>query len=148
MRLRDLNVVDVASGIFVLSLGIFVTWVASGYPLGTPRQLGPGAFPVALGAILAGLGVVILLMAVRSASQLPESRLRPFAAVLAGLLAFALTLEDFGLVPATASLIVLSSLAQDRVRFRTALTSVFVLSASGVLVFEYLLRMPLHAFVW
>src|SRR3990172_68685 len=148
MRLRDLNVVDIASGIFVLSLGIFVILVAGGYPLGTPRQLGPGAFPVALGVILAGLGVAILASAARSVNYLPEARLRPFMAVLAGLLAFALLLENFGLVPATVSVIVLSSLAPDRVPLRAALISAVVLSVGGVVLFEYLLGMPLHAFTW
>ena len=49
----------------MIVIGLFAVWYAQRYAFGSPRQMGPGFFPVVLGWVLAGLGVLILLPALR-----------------------------------------------------------------------------------
>ena len=48
-----------AGGIFVLIGGAFVVG-SLGYELGTPLRMGPGYFPLLVGAILAALGLAVV----------------------------------------------------------------------------------------
>jgi hypothetical protein len=54
---------DFVGGILVLLIGIGAMVQGQTYNIGTLNRMGPGYFPVALGAILAGIGGVILIAA-------------------------------------------------------------------------------------
>jgi hypothetical protein len=54
---------DFVGGILVLLIGIGAMVQGQTYSIGTLNRMGPGYFPVALGAILAGIGGVMLIAA-------------------------------------------------------------------------------------
>jgi hypothetical protein len=72
----------------------------------------------------------------------------PFLLIAAGILAFAILLERFGLVAATVALVILVSLADGRNNFITIAVNAIALSIFGVVVFIWGLRLPLAPFVW
>jgi len=59
------------------------------------------------------------------------------------ILAFALVVERLGLIIAVASLVLLTALAQGRPNLKSIVGVTLFLSAMGVLLFLYLLRIPL-----
>lgn len=143
-----INVGETITAGAIVAFGIFMLYLGSSYSMGSLSQMGPGYFPVMLGALTALIGVATLFEVRRSSSPMPEIPWRGAAFVLAGLLAWALTAERFGLVPATFAVIILSNLARPPVRiFATAMTAV-IASAMSVLVFIYGFALPLRAFNW
>ena len=108
---------DVAGGLVLILLGVAVSGYAfSQYDLGTLRRMGPGMFPTILGIALALLGLLQVIPALTRPGQMPEIRVFSPLFVLSGCAAFALTLTSFGLLPAVAALIVVSSLAELEIR--------------------------------
>ena len=57
------NQTDFFSGLLFMALGVAFAWGASKYPIGTAAQMGPGYFPLLLGALLGLLGAVIVFKA-------------------------------------------------------------------------------------
>ena len=105
-----------------MSLGLFVALYAAGhYPIGQAARMGPGFFPVALGWILAGLGLAIALLALRKTVHVlhpPPFALRPLIAVPASMATFSLLVTPLGLVPATFALVFVAAFAERKFRLR------------------------------
>lgn len=57
------NYQDFYAGLMFLIFGGLAAWLSTSYNMGTGARMGPGYFPFWLGAILAGLGLIILLKA-------------------------------------------------------------------------------------
>lgn len=57
------NYPDFYAGLMFIIFGGLAAWLSTSYNMGTGARMGPGYFPFWLGAILAGLGVIILLKA-------------------------------------------------------------------------------------
>ena len=57
------NYQDFYAGLMFIIFGGLAAWLSTSYNMGTGARMGPGYFPFWLGAILAGLGVIILLKA-------------------------------------------------------------------------------------
>jgi hypothetical protein len=47
----------VAAGLLFTAIGLGTAIIASDYPLGTTRNIGPGCFPIMIGIVLTLLGV-------------------------------------------------------------------------------------------
>lgn len=145
---RAINGGETLAALVVLALGIFVAWEGSAYRIGSVTRMGPGFVPLLLGLILIGLGIGLVLGAVRAKTPAPRLPLRAFAAVMGAIIVFALLAERFGLVPATIGLVVLASLAERPLRPWTVALAAILLSAVGVLVFIHIFNMPLAALDW
>ncbi|MEX0591262.1 MAG: tripartite tricarboxylate transporter TctB family protein [Xanthobacteraceae bacterium] len=145
---RSLNSGEIAAALVVCALGGFLIWQGSGYPLGSLNRMGPGFFPVGLGIILMGFGAALVLEVKRLDTPPPEWHVRSFVAIMAGLLAFALMLEPFGLVPATVALAVLSSLGDPPLRPRAIAATALALAGIGYFVFLRGFGVQLDAFRW
>ncbi|MGY6412022.1 MAG: tripartite tricarboxylate transporter TctB family protein [Alkalilacustris sp.] len=102
---------EVVAGLVCIALGAAVVWIASDYRFGTPRRMGPGFFPVTLGVILAGLGVLIVLTGLRDRTALPRMYLRPLTVLPLTILAFALLLPRVGFGPAAAVVVLAAGFA-------------------------------------
>ena len=50
---------DFFAGLLFIAIGLGFAWGATDYELGSTARMGPGYFPMALGALLAALGAVI-----------------------------------------------------------------------------------------
>ena len=108
---------DIAGGAVLMAVGIGFAWYAvQSYNVGSLRRMGPGAFPAGLGVILAVLGLLQAVPAFFRAGVMPEIRVWSPIFVLAGLAGFALVIRPFGLVPAVFAVILVSSLADLRIR--------------------------------
>lgn len=147
MKVTILNRRDSIAGLFFILLGLAGSHTASGYPLGSAMRMGAGYFPLLLGAVLAVLGAIVLIRSVRVTDDEPADddgfALRPAVLVGAGVIVFALVVQQLGLVLATVALTLVSGHAHREVRFGELLGLSAVLSAFGVAVFAYGLGVPL-----
>ena len=145
---------DLAGGALVAALGLGVAAVAHGYRLGTLRRMGPGYFPLLLGAILIVTGGLIALGGMRRASPHAASRpagsadWRGAAAVVAGLVAFAVLGRWGGLLPASFACVFLSALGDRRNRPAVAAALALAMTLVAVVVFHLVLRVQLPLLRW
>lgn len=141
---------DLIAGLLFIALGTFVaTYASSHYTVGGPARMGPGFFPVALGWVLALLGAVVTLLALRRTALVaaaPRIGLRPLLAVPASVLAFGLIVEPLGLVPATLALTAIVVFAEHPVRWRRTVLLALSLAVISWLIFIVGLQMSLPAF--
>ena len=145
---------SLAGGVFMLC-GLVFAWGARAYPLGTSARMGPGYFPFVLGLALALVGALLLVQASvrqrREVEPLGPWAWRPLLCVLGANIAFGVLLAGvpawgwppMGLVPAVVVLTVLASLGAGPLHWRGVLALAAVLALGSVLVFVYLLRLPL-----
>jgi hypothetical protein len=118
------------------------------YDPGSLSRMGPGFFPAALGFVLALLGLLVLLPALRRAGDWPVPHFRPFFTILLSLAAFALTVRAVGMVPATFILVGIAAFAQHEVRLLPTFALGGALAAIAVLIFAQGLGVVLPAFAW
>jgi putative tricarboxylic transport membrane protein len=141
---------DLIGGSALIVIGLWATLQAwFDYPLGTVGHMGPGMFPAGVGVLLALTGVLVFVPALfRAGPALAKPDLRAFFFVLLALVLFALTVDTFGLIPATAVLTVASVLADNKVGIIGTIVLTAVLSAIAILVFSVGLGIPLEPFKW
>ncbi|KAB8197865.1 tripartite tricarboxylate transporter TctB family protein [Nonomuraea phyllanthi] len=138
---------DVVVGtIFVLIGGAFVVG-SLGYELGTPLRMGPGAFPLLVGAIVAALGLAIVVKGFIAGEVIPFGRIpwRAIAAIVVALLFFGFTVRGLGFVVTSAVTALVTTLASSRVRLLTAVAVAAGLTVASTLIFVVglQLRLPL-----
>lgn len=140
---------DIAAGVVLFVSGLAVAWYAiNTYDLGVMTRMGPGMFPMALGFVLAGLGILIVIPALFQAGSKLEVRVWTPLFVLAGIGAFALIVRPFGMVPAIFGVVIISSFAELEVRpVSLALLSIS-LCVLAWLIFLVGLGIPVPLFRW
>jgi hypothetical protein len=148
MRRTLPNVPEIIAGLAIVLLGMFTAYEATSYEIGTVAMMGAGFFPLALGISLIVLGTVLVASSTLSEWVELDFPIGPFLLIAAGILAFAILLERFGLVAATVALVILVSLADGRNNLITIAVNAIALSIFGVVVFIWGLRLPLAPFVW
>jgi hypothetical protein len=135
-----------AGGIFVLIGGAFAVGSLS-YELGTPLRMGPGYFPLVVGAIVAALGLAIVLKGLIAGELLSFGAIpwRAVAAIVLAVLFFGFTVRRLGFVPTSAVTALLTTLASSRVRPLQALAVAAGLTVASTLIFVVglQLRIPL-----
>jgi hypothetical protein len=148
---------DRLGGALLLLMGLFAVAVGRTYPMGAASRLGPGAFPVGLGTILAVIGFGLIVTARRSAPA-PGSRtaIAPaagdgprgtaFAPEWRGWLGIVLSLVAFvelgsraGLIPATAAVVFIAALADRQNTVKSAALLALAMLAICVVVFWWAL---------
>ena len=135
---------DIAGGLALAAIGVAAAgWAWMHYDLGSLRRMGPGAFPLALGSMLAGFGAVVALPALRRPGEATPVEPWAVVAVLASILLFGLALRPFGLVAASFAGVLVATLPapQPGRTWRLALAAIVTLLV--VLVFSLGLRMSL-----
>lgn len=135
-----------AGGIFVLFGGAFVVG-SLGYGLGTPLRMGPGAFPLLVGVIVAALGLAIVVKGLIAGEMVSFGRIpwRAVAVIMVAILFFGFTIEGLGFVPTSVVTALLTALASARVRPLTAVAVAAGLTVASTLIFVVglQLRIPL-----
>ncbi|TDD25521.1 tripartite tricarboxylate transporter TctB family protein [Nonomuraea diastatica] len=135
-----------AGGIFILLGGAFVVG-SLGYELGTPLRMGPGAFPLLVGVLVAALGLGIVIKGLIAGEMIAFGRIpwRAVAVITLALVFFGFTVRGLGFVPASAVTALLTTLASSRVRLRTAVAVAAGLTVAGTIIFVVglQLRLPL-----
>ena len=155
---------DVIAGLFVIGFGAFMAYYAwSNYPLGSIRRMGTGAFPFGVGLSLVGIGVLILLPALRSGPAVSEPGAgsvlptdlrgwlwlawKPVPIVLA-VGVFAYSVRKIGVVPAIFLTVFVSSIADRRLTPLLGIVVAVALSILAWLIFARGLNLPLPMFTW
>ena len=142
------NLWELGAAFGVLGTGALILWVGSGYSFGSPRSMGPGFFPVVVGALLTAMGAGLVLQALPDRQRVEGISPRSFVMIMLAIFAFAVLMERAGLIPATVCLIVLAAAAERPFRpLRTLLLAVAV-TAIGVGIFIFALGLPLRPVVW
>jgi len=135
---------DFWSGIMFLGFAAVGLYAARGYSMGSAGEMGPGYFPVVLAVVLAALGSFLVARALASGDERVEGlALRPLLLLVAGVVAFGLTIEPLGLVLSLVLTVVLAALAAREsgpVEIAVLAASLAVLSVG---IFHFTLRIPL-----
>ncbi|MGY0789237.1 tripartite tricarboxylate transporter TctB family protein [Azospirillum argentinense] len=142
---------ELASGLALAALGAAAgAFIVASYPLGTARQLGPGAMPALVALILVLLGGVIAIRGLWEQGQDggidPRAALRPAGLILGAILLFGGLVDWLGVVPASAIAVVGSALASRRTRKREIAALAAVLAVAVPALFVGILGMPLK--IW
>ncbi|GGP13048.1 tripartite tricarboxylate transporter TctB family protein [Nonomuraea glycinis] len=135
-----------AGGMFILIGGAFVVG-ALGYELGTPLRMGPGAFPVLVGALVAALGLAIVVkgLIAGEVAEFGPVPWRAIAVIVLAVMFFGFTVRGLGFVPTSAVTALLTTLASTRVRplMAVAVAAGLTLAATLIFVVGLQLRIPL-----
>ena len=118
-----------------------------GYSMGTPARMGPAFFPFWLGLMLAVLGAIIAVGALRSSESKPLERFhwKPILWVLGAVVSFGLLMKPIGMPLAGFLLVVIASFGGDDVKWKPTifLALGLVVFATGVFVYGLKLPIPL-----
>ncbi|MDP9791734.1 hypothetical protein J2S43_000246 [Catenuloplanes nepalensis] len=135
-----------AGGVFVVVGGLFVAG-SLGYDRGTLLRMGPGYFPLLAGAIVAALGLAIVVKGLVAGEEIPFEAVpwRAIALIVVAVAFFGLFVRRLGFVPTSAVTALLVTLASRRVRPLMAVAVAAGLTAAATLIFVVglQLRIPL-----
>ena len=147
MIARIRNPKDFWAGLIYLVIGLGAVVLAQDYKMGTAFKMGPGYFPVVLGGLLAVIGVVSVGRSLVSDGE-PIGRfaLKGLLLVVGGMLLTGFLFRKAGLVVVLPLLIMITSYASIKFRWKTSLVLAVGLTAFCVLVFAYGLGLPLPLF--
>jgi Tripartite tricarboxylate transporter TctB family len=139
----DLNNKDVWGGLMLIAIGAATVFIARDYPFGTALRMGPGYFPVILGALLILFGLAILAGGLRRGEQIEGSwSLRALIILPLSLILFGVLMQYAGFVPAMLVLIVGSATASSEFRLVEVLLFALGLTVLSVVVFVWALGLP------
>ncbi|KMK65136.1 tripartite tricarboxylate transporter TctB family protein [Puniceibacterium sp. IMCC21224] len=144
---------DILGGALLCLIGAGIAlYCWANYDLGTLRRMGTGFYPMLTGGLLAGLGALIALPPLLRGTRpgaIPLPPMRASVFVLAAVSAFALLCRPFGLFPAIAALVALSTLVgPERVPLRDSLIMIAALCALAWGVFGLGLSLGLRMIHW
>jgi hypothetical protein len=116
------------------------------YPIGSAARMGPGFFPLLVGGLLVGLGLLIVLRPEGLDAEgdgLGGVTWRGLALIPMSIIVFALTVRGLGLVPSLLGTIVLAALATRETRPIGAVILAIGITVLSVLIFIVALRLNL-----
>jgi Tripartite tricarboxylate transporter TctB family len=144
---RRLSLPDVLAGaVLVLFGGAFVVG-SLGHELGSALRMGPGYFPLVVGAILVALGLAVVVKGLVAGEVIAFGPVpwRAIAVITVAVVFFGFTVRSLGFVPTSALTALLTTLASRRMRLVTAVAVAAGLTVVSTLIFVVglQLRLPL-----
>lgn len=152
---------DYYGGALLIVIGLAAVYAGVGYRVGELAHMGPGFFPVALGALLALTGLLIAVSArgekpAAGASEEAVSHghpggmpdIRGGVCIILGILAFLLFGEYGGLLPATFAIVFISALGDRDNTLTEALLLSLAMCFIAVVIFWWALKLQLPLFQW
>ena len=146
MNKRDST--DLIGGLFITALGLFFVIYAQRYNMGTLNRMGPAYFPVALGGVLAFLGLLIAVPAWFRAGAGPDVSWKTLVIVIGSVVLFGATLQILGLMLATMLTIVVASLADNDITWRERAILIVTVPPIIYLIFIFGLGMTVPVWPW
>ena len=114
-----------------------------GKGIGSAIRMGPGYFPMAVGALVALLGLALAVGSLRvDGPPLPRLALRPVVLILAASIGFGYLLKPLGLVVSTILLVLVSAAGGYEFRWRESVLLALGLAVFSIGVFVYGLGLP------
>lgn len=138
---------NLISGLLVIAITLPFALEALQYPLDESGSVGPGAFPLGVAVVGVVLGLVICVRSLRrsEAFAVPYSVRAP-AAVLGAIAAFALLIQQVGLIPTLAAVTGIAALATKESRFVPVIALAAGVGVGCWLIFVVFLGMTIPAF--
>lgn len=159
---------DWAGGALLSASAVAVIATARGYGIGTLTDMGAGYFPALVGAVLLGIGLLMLAQSAwrqwrpeyREAPMMPnvhaadavhvpfKARLRGGVCIIAGIVAFIVLGKYGGLLPASFAVVFIPALGDRDNTLKSAFLVALAMTALCVVVFWWALQlqMPLFQF--
>jgi Tripartite tricarboxylate transporter TctB family len=138
---------DVLAGLAFVGFGVAFAIGATSYDIGTPIRMGPGFVPLALGVILAALGVLIIVKGyvAGEGDEIGEVPWRAIVLITVAIVIFGVTVRPLGLVPSLVAATVLAGLAPQRsgVVLPVAIAAGLTLASVLIFIVGLQLRLPL-----
>jgi hypothetical protein len=135
---------DFWAGILYIFFGLTAMIVARDYDMGTALKMGPAYFPTILGGLLAAIGAIAVIRSfIVTGTPIGKFTFKGLILVIVSVILFGFLVRGVGLVVALPLLIIISSSASRRFRWRTTLLMAVVLTVFCVLVFVKGLGIPL-----
>src|SRR5471032_2290388 len=144
MRIRSPK--DFWSGLIFVAIAFGFIGLARGYNIGNMHRMGPALFPIIIGTLLAGLGLIIAGRAfVIEGPPVPRFFARPILVSLLAMVLFGIALQWLGLIAVIAALVFVGSLAsrESRILPTAALAAALIVFSVGIFVFVLGLPIPL-----
>jgi hypothetical protein len=142
MRIRSPK--DFWAGLFFIAAAVGFMLLSQQYSMGNMHRMGPALFPTLVGALLAGLGLII---AARSFAidgpPVPRFHARPILISLVAIALFGVALAHLGLIAAVAVLVAVGAVASRESRPLEVAGLIAVLIVFSVGVFAWLLGLPI-----
>lgn len=144
---------NLVAGAILVALGLAVAFEAHGFPGLRDGHPGPGLFPMTLGALLAGLGLALLVTGWRQRPPAsPGQPAAPYGALRAAGVAVSVVIY-LGIAPRVGfsigmSAVLFLNMVLQGVAVRRSLAVAVVTTAVMSLLFRHVLRVPLPTGVW
>jgi hypothetical protein len=153
---RIKNQKDFGAGVMFMVVGVAFAWGATSYNIGEAARMGPGYFPLVLGALMALLGAFITFegLVLEPGEEDGDGKIgnfawRPLTFIIASNVLFGLLLGGLpklglpamGLIAAIYGLTIVSAMASDEFKWKEVLILATVLSAFSYFTFVYLLKL-------
>lgn len=132
----------------MMFIGLVAISEGQRYGIGTLTRMGPGFFPVALGAVLIFLGILIAGVAYASDEPDSETFLPPqpqwfaWACIIASPIAFIVFGEFVGLLPAIFACVFIAAIGDKETTYVQAAKLGAFITVLGIVLFSYLLKIP------
>ncbi len=142
---------DLAAGLMFGIIGLLAIKIGADYPVGSWQRPGTGVLPLILAWCLVGIGAILTLKGLVSAGpSLLEGQWawRPVIMVTLAGIAFALLVDDGGLVAAMAVSMAICALGTPETRWREFAYFTVIMCVTAVLMFIKGLGMPIKVFPW
>ena len=134
MQIR--NQKDFGAGLMYMVIGLFFTYMATQYSMGTPAKMGPGYFPFWLGLVMTVLGLVILIKSLGAKAaieKVPPFNWRVIGLITGSVVLYGVLLPIMGFIVAVFVLVFLSASASHEFHWKGTL-----INAIFLIVFTYL----------
>jgi Tripartite tricarboxylate transporter TctB family len=135
---------DFWAGVMFIAFGVGFALVAQNYQMGTSVRMGPAYFPTVLGAMLAVLGIAILIQSLVTAGP-PVAKFffRPLILIVLAIVLFGILLKPLGLVLSCAILVGIGALGGFEFKAKEVAILYVVLTLFAVWVFVKGLGLPI-----
>ena len=130
------NQKDFGAGLMYMVIGLFFTYMATQYSMGTPAKMGPGYFPFWLGLVMTVLGLVILIKSLGAKAaieKVPPFNWRVIGLITGSVVLYGVLLPIMGFIVAVFVLVFLSASASHEFHWKGTL-----MNAIFLIVFTYL----------
>jgi putative tricarboxylic transport membrane protein len=135
---------DFLAGALFIAIGVAALWIGADYPLGTPQRPGTGVLPLILCWCLIGTGALLWIKnAIVTSPLMTAWAWRPAIMVSLATVAFALLIDNLGMIATMIVSMTLLALGTPETRWREYLLFALIMITIGVGVFIYALAMPI-----
>lgn len=157
MRIFSKCTKDLVAGSLMTIVGALSIAEAMNYRLGTAAHMGPGYFPLGLGALLVALGLGIIVVDAMGApaqttsdeASAPQTASwRALISLPLSILLFATVVTRFGLGPAMFLAVFVSTFADRSLTLTKAVAIALTMTIVCILVFRVGLNIQTRAFIW